>query len=60
MAVNILNRRRVTYDTLIAGSHRHCAVFGTYFSGFVFSGEKGKKEPGGGRLEELFHGAVDF
>ena len=41
-------------------SHRHCAVFGTYFSGFVFSGEKGKKEPGGGRLEELFHGAVDF
>lgn len=45
MAVNILNRRRVTYDTLIAGSHRHCAVFGTYFSGFVFSGEKGKKNP---------------
>ena len=30
------------------------------YSGFVFSGEKGKKEPGGGRLEELFHGAVDF
>ena len=26
----------------------------------LYSGEKGKKEPGGGRLEELFHGAVDF
>ena len=27
---------------------------------YLLSGEKGKKEPGGGRLEELFHGAVDF